>query len=523
MRESHFSTRTRVIQVACAIVWCLFAAGPVFGFAALKPVLISEGVYHHDHCTKKELHDGVELCSQQELKLNRMFTYAAVLINMAALPVGYVLDKVGPRFCGMLGAIIIAMASGLLANADKDILNLGWDYYMIGYILLALGGPFVFISVFHLSNTFPRFSGTILALITGAFDSSSAVFLGYRFLYDSTEGGISVQRFFTGYLVVPAFIFLAQLLIMPKESYTTVGDISKVVDAGVPQTPQRTYVQVRRFSISESTRPLLGAGQESDDTIVEENTIDDDIQNGNSNDIEPLVNPTKYTNIWGALHEYSAWGQIKTPWFILMAVFTTIQMLTINYFLATVYSQYSYLLGDPSVAKVINKVFDLALPIGGVISVPFIGMILDNFSTPITLWILFMLSTIIGTLGLIPSIIAAFVKIGLLVIYRPFYYTSVSDYSAKVFGFENFGTVYGLMITISGALSLSQVYLDEITHTLFDMNPIPVNALLLIITAVSGGIFLLYIHIKIRRNCYEPIHRERFQQYEDGSYSAINE
>lgn len=50
-----------------AVVYCLLAAGVVFGYAALKPVLISEGVYR-ESCTKAELKAGVYVCEKQEIR-----------------------------------------------------------------------------------------------------------------------------------------------------------------------------------------------------------------------------------------------------------------------------------------------------------------------------------------------------------------------------------------------------------------------------------------------------------------------
>lgn len=50
-----------------AVVYCLFAAGVVFGYAAIKPVLLDEGVYRN-LCTKKELDENVVLCYEQELR-----------------------------------------------------------------------------------------------------------------------------------------------------------------------------------------------------------------------------------------------------------------------------------------------------------------------------------------------------------------------------------------------------------------------------------------------------------------------
>jgi hypothetical protein len=53
--------------VVVTVLACWFASGIVFGFAALKPVLVEEGVYH-DRCTPAEIDEGLELCSQQDLR-----------------------------------------------------------------------------------------------------------------------------------------------------------------------------------------------------------------------------------------------------------------------------------------------------------------------------------------------------------------------------------------------------------------------------------------------------------------------
>lgn len=55
------------MQVFAAVVYCLLAAGIVFGYAAIKPVLIAQGVYR-DRCTDGELDKGVRVCYEQELR-----------------------------------------------------------------------------------------------------------------------------------------------------------------------------------------------------------------------------------------------------------------------------------------------------------------------------------------------------------------------------------------------------------------------------------------------------------------------
>jgi len=59
------------VQVTVAVVYCLLAAGIVFGYAAIKPVLVREGVYR-DRCTEENMgmDKGKEMrtCYEQELR-----------------------------------------------------------------------------------------------------------------------------------------------------------------------------------------------------------------------------------------------------------------------------------------------------------------------------------------------------------------------------------------------------------------------------------------------------------------------
>ena len=213
------------MQIVIAVIYCLFAAGIVFGYAAIKPVLIREQVYRK-LCTPDEIERGVRTCYEQEIHLNLMFTVAAVGTNVAALPIGAILDAYGPRVCGIIGSFLLAIGAVLFAFAWQ----LPFDGYIPGYLFLALGGPFVFISSFQLSNAFPKHSGLILALLTGAFDSSSALFLMYRIIYQWSNGTFWPKKFFLVYLVVPIFILIVQIFVMPKASYKTIGELVRQVE-----------------------------------------------------------------------------------------------------------------------------------------------------------------------------------------------------------------------------------------------------------------------------------------------------
>jgi MFS family permease len=474
----------RILQVAAAVLYCLFAAGIVFGYAALKPVLKQEGAYR-DRCPAED-----DTCV--EIHLNLMFTVAAVGTNVFALPVGAILDHYGPRVCGIIGSILLFTGALLMANA-KD---LPFDGLLSGYLLLALGGPFTFISSFQLSNAFPRHSGLILALLTGAFDSSSALFLVYRIIFNATDGAFDLRRFFLIYLVVPVVIFILQIALMPGRSYKTVGEL---VDQAV-EADAHLDVAVLDDQIDEGTALLQEERREQQQM---RNTVVADIESllGSAmgdEQVEAEDRKNTASGVWGIMHDNTVLEQISSPWFILICLFTIVQMTRINFFVATIRVQYTAILGDFDKAVQVNNFFDLALPIGGLVSIPFIGLALDHTSTIVVLTALVTIATLIGALGVLPYMWAAYANIILFVLYRPFYYTAVSDYSAKVFGFRTFGTVYGLIICLSGVFNFSQSALDVLFHMTFNGNPVPVDLMLLALGLIIGIVLVSFVTVKSR-------------------------
>lgn len=400
--------------------------------------------------------------------------------NVCALPVGMLLDKYGPRISGLIGSVLIAIGAILLAFA----VQLPFDGYISGYIFLALGGPFVFISLFQLSNTFPNHSGLILALLTGAFDSSSAIFLFYRLAYKASNQKISLQKFFLAYLSVPIFIFFVQIFLMPSKSYKTIGELTTSLDGARSKSTHQDQSNGGGDHVDQS--------QSHQKSLVSEVTSLLERSGGDTQE-EQEDHKKATSGVWGALHGLSALQQIRTPWFALMAIFTIVQITRINYFVATIRTQYVYMLHSNVLAEHVNNFFDVALPLGGVVSIPFIGLILDNTSTPFVLALLVATATAIGIFGVLPFTWAAYANIAIFVIYRPFYYTAISDYAAKVFGFHTFGKVYGLSICLAGLFNFSQSALDAATHQTFHSNPTPVNVIMIVISLVVGLVLFSYV------------------------------
>lgn len=172
------------------------------------------------------------------------FAIASTTCNFSALPVGTILDRYGPRFAATIGAVCLAIGSVLMATAFQIP---EFDGYIAGNVFLSLGGTFIFVPAFQVANAFPKYSGTIVAMVTGAFDASvrttsqthsrvqltvlqAAVFLFFRLAYESSHGSFTPQKFFYGYLIVPAAILICQYTIMNKDGYKTVPQLEQKLE-----------------------------------------------------------------------------------------------------------------------------------------------------------------------------------------------------------------------------------------------------------------------------------------------------
>ncbi|KAJ4315994.1 hypothetical protein N0V94_005686 [Neodidymelliopsis sp. IMI 364377] len=491
--QYNVSTFKRAAQVFATVLACWFASGIVFGFAALKPILIKEGVYRN-LCTQEELDEDIEVCYEQDLHLNFFFSLASTTANVSALLVGTMLDRYGPRVCFLVGSACLAAGSIIMSLAfqiDE------FDGYTIGNFFLALGGTFVFLPSFQIANAFPKYGGSIVALVTGAFDASAAVFLFYRLAYEGTDGAFKPQTFFLVYLIVPVAIVIAQLTFLPTENYKTAPQLEMKI--------QRAEENARDIHTSDEDLPDDEVWRRRKNRSARrrkrlsklDKLIGDDVTRKKRE--EKQEQHLEASGVWGALHNKTAVEQMLTPWFILLALLTVMQMVRMNYFIASIREQYTYMLGSTELATLVNEFFDWALPLGGVLSTPFLGMLLDNVSTPGVLLIIVIIATAIGIIGSIGALWAGYINVLLFVFMRPLYYSAMSDYATKVFGFATFGRVYGTIICFSGLINLSQTGIDALTKRTFNGNPVPINAFLAGAAFVVGIALVVYVTVQVYR------------------------
>lgn len=413
---------------------CVLASGIVCGFAALKPILIAEGVYRSLCPADWSPPDGDEgqlPCPEQDMRLNLMFILASITLNMSNMLGGWVLDNYGRRACYVLAAVILFLGSGCMALAFRLGEGAGghFDGYVVGNLLLGLGGTFLFVSSYQLSHAFPRHSGLIVALVTGAFDASAAVYLFYRLAYDASGHSLKPAYFFAGFaVVVPLLILAGEFTIMPPASYVTRGEYQVAIDRAQDETrdvhdsDDEAYAdrpsELLRARGRRATR--REAQLEAIETVTgneEERAADRAAARGRQ----------EASGVQGAeVRDLPLRRQVATPWFWLVLLLTVLQMMRMNYFIATVRAQYRYMLGGEDLAGRVNSFFDVALPVAGVITTPFIGVLLNEVPVWGTQGVLTVLIVVLGILNIIPALWAGYATVVAFVIFRPLYYSAVS-------------------------------------------------------------------------------------------------
>lgn len=450
------------LQITTALVYCLLSVGICFGFAALKPILIASGVYL-DRCTKEPMgtfatwpntntlsseNDGIAKCVEQEITLNQMFTWAAVGTNVSAFPIGLILDRYGPRVASMLGTVLMLLGSLGLAIARADL-----DIYIPAYTVLAMAGSFLLLASFSLASLVPRRAGLIVSGMTGAFDASSGLFLIYRIVYQSF-GGPSITHFFSAYCLVPILIFVVQAWYMPRR---TTDDSSDDIehDEG-------------REELSETTH-LLAASEAG-------KTITDPVE--------------------GVMVEHNYTAGLTSGWFLGPAFVMIASLIRVNFYIATVHAQLIFFIGSAD-AQDVKNMFDVLLPLGGILAIPLIGWIIDNYTTATVYLLTLLLSLSSGLLSFVPNKYVQILHVLTFVVLRPWIYSILPGTVTRIFGNERFGAFYGLIMAIAGLVNLLAHDLEVMTYTKFDGSFIPVNAGLVSVSITMLVATVFYMKYKI--------------------------
>jgi hypothetical protein len=243
--------------------------------------------------------------------------------------------------------------------------------------------------------------------------------------YRAFNGHFSPSRFFFGYLLVPLLIFLAELTFMPSKAYHSTLELEQKIRKAQDATRDihESDDEITSDSVLRRVRHIRAEHRHAKLDQIEDLLGDvDELQQR----VKLVEESQAHFGAWQALHDAPTYKQMLTPWFILLLLLTILQMLRMNYFIATIRAQYRYMLHSDEAAMDINHFFDAALPIAGVVSTPFIGLLLNKLSITATLATLTVFVALLGILNCLPFLWAGYATVVAFVIFRPLYYSVMS-------------------------------------------------------------------------------------------------
>jgi len=462
MEITELSFTRKILLVIFGIFSALTTSGIIFGFQALKSILIENKVYF-ELCENTEENNEVSQCNEQILKFSLMFSLASTATSAFSLPIGFILDKYGPRVSCYIGSILLFFGCLLFGLSSQS-----FNGYLIGFLLLGIAGPFIFISTLHFSTVFPNKSGLIMAALTGSFDASSAIFLLFNKLFYFFDKKYSIQSFFLVYMIIPIIIFIANFLLMPETSLQW-NDTQNIINE------------------SNETSNLLDVTENNSLIYHNYQSILSEHENNNKKEKD--------------IKEMSSWEQMKTKEYILITLLTSIYMLRLNFYISTTEEQFQTISNDENDIKNTVQFFNIMLPLAGVLSIMPIGWLLDNFKMYIGFTVLCSMALLFGILSLIPILSLQFVSILIFVFTRPLLYTSGNDFSTKIFGFKTFGRVYGLMNLISSIVNFGQYAVEYLVVNIFNGQFTEVNIAFTVLTSIMFYLpYYLFVKEKKNRN-----------------------
>ncbi|ORX78926.1 MFS general substrate transporter [Anaeromyces robustus] len=465
MEITELSFTRKILLVIFGIFSALTTSGIIFGFQALKSILIENKVYF-ELCENTEENIEISQCNEQILKFSLMFSLASTASSAFSLPIGFILDKYGPRVSCYIGSILLFFGCLLFGLSSPT-----FNGYLVGFLLIGVAGPFIFISTLNFSTVFPNKSGLIMAALTGSFDASAAIFLLFNKLFYFFDKKYSIQSFFLVYTIIPIIIFIANSLLMPKTSLQWNNNDNSDDKQNEPnETSNLLNINENDSSMSNNYQSILSEHEQN--------------QNREKD-----------------IKEMSSWEQMKTKEYILITLLTSIYMLRLNFYISTTEEQLQTISNDENGIKNTVQFFNIMLPLAGVLSIMPIGWLLDNFKMYITFTVLCSMALLFGILSLIPILPLQFLSILVFVFTRPLLYTSGNDFSTKTFGFKTFGRVYGLMNLISSLVNFGQYAVEYLVVNIFNGQFTEVNIAFTILTTIMFYLpYYLFVKEKKNRN-----------------------
>merc|ERR1711871_52624 len=156
----------------------------------------------------------------------------------------------------------------------------------------------------------------------------------------------------------------------------------------------------------------------------------------------------------------SLFQQLTSFAFIRLNVFFIVCSFWTNFYVGTAVTQ----LGDEQIVP-LDECADYGQSLtlfmtGGVVAIPFIGALMDNYGFPITMLVTIFLGIVWTGLLMSTSSSLLYLSFMFYALFRTFLYTFLFSYLADKLGFKYYGILAGVLFLFSGLVGLAQYYLS---------------------------------------------------------------
>lgn len=393
------SAPARALLVALGILHVVLGSGEVYGWTALRPLLLQAGFFEAE--------------SDQSHQLAIVATLGITGNVLCKGPLFLSLDRYGPRANGVIGSLMMISGSLLLAYGDRNsTLCVG-----SGYFLLGVSGPFIQTPCFQLSNLFPALQGPIMTVFVASFELSTGVFLVFNQI--CLRAGASFSTLFAAYAGIGGFLLLSGLMFWPDRPYSPQAPFEAEADEIHPHHPAAVQLNQRqRVECPDDTAPQVAK--------------------------IPLA--------------FQPLGQqLLSSEFGFAAAFMSVHVFRQGFVLTTMAPQLLNAFSDPDLATELSDVFSLCLALG------FIPIFLASVTgcgeyllcrPVLSLLVSTAVSMAYSVLFLWNSSVSYLAIFILLPTARQLAYSTFFTWSVSVFGYASFRDITAVACSIAGLLQL---------------------------------------------------------------------
>ncbi|XP_060903074.1 equilibrative nucleobase transporter 1-like [Labrus mixtus] len=475
MQRCGDGTRLRYrLTLVTGMLECLCFAGLVFGFASLVFVLKKDG-YFSDLCVSVPGSNSTD-CSIQDEQFSLIFTIASFLNNFINLITGYLFDRFGTMVTRLLGISLHTTGTLLVAFSTAEFSNMLFP----ALSCIAVGGVLFLLTNMQIGNLFPAHRSTIITLYNGAFDSSSAVFLLIKVMYEqevSLRASFLVLSFCSIIHLVRTFVLMPRIHI----PYTVQEDYTYGLDCGKDVT----------YNEEQSERVREGAVTGS--------------QESSEKDYMPTVTEDG-TDAQDLGKEVASFQSCLLSWFFMLhLMWLSVMQLRHYLFIGTLNPRLTRLANnDPDLVSQYTNAFAMT-QLCGVLCAPWNGLILDRHkgkplapgeteqevdlrSSILSLFLTCLMCLLFSVCASIPFLPLQYLTFVLQVLNRSFLYGGTAAFISIAFPAAHFGKLYGMVMSMSAIFSLLQYPCFALVKGALGGDPFYVDIALILLT------LLVFIH-----------------------------